>query len=86
VDGELAGIAQYRLRGNRITIFHTEVDLAYEGHGVGTELARSALDDVAARGLELNPSCPFIAAYVRAHPDPYLSVVAEPLRAKVMSG
>lgn len=86
VDGVLAGVATYGLRGERITIFHTEVDPEYEGHGVGTQLAKSALDDVAARGLELNPRCPFIAAYVREHPDLYLDLVAERLREQVMAG
>lgn len=84
LDGELAGFAQYRIDGPRITIFHAEVDPALGGRGIGSQLARAALDDVARRGLELVPRCPFIAAYVRRHPDPYLDLVAEPLRAKVM--
>jgi uncharacterized protein len=86
VDGELAGFAQYRLEGDRVTIYHAEVDPEYEGHGVGTQLAKTTLDDIAARELELNPRCPFIAAYVRQHPDPYLDLVAEPLRDRVMAG
>lgn len=86
VDGDLAGFAQYRLDGERITIFHAEVDREYEGKGVGGQLAKSALDDVRARGLELNPRCPFIAAYVRRNPDPYLDIVVEGLRDNVMAG
>ncbi len=86
VDGELAGFAQYRLEGDRITIFHAEVDPEYEGHGVGSQLAKTTLEDVAARELELNPRCPFIAAYVRQHPDLYLDLVAGPLRDRVMKG
>lgn len=86
VDGELAGFAQYRLRDGRITIFHAEVDPAYEGRGVGSQLASSALADVRARALELVPRCPFIAGYVRRHPDLYLDLVAEPLREQVMAG
>jgi predicted GNAT family acetyltransferase len=86
VDGQLAGFAQYRLAEDRITIFHAEVDPDYEGQGIGSQLAKSALDDVAARGLELNPRCPFIAGYVRRHPDPYLGIVAGPLRERVMAG
>jgi hypothetical protein len=85
VDGELAGFAQYRVEGRRITIFHAEVDPAFEGRGVGSQLAKEALDDVGRQGLELVPRCPFIAAYVRRHPDPYLGLVAEPLREQVMA-
>ncbi|HWD70539.1 MAG TPA: GNAT family N-acetyltransferase [Solirubrobacteraceae bacterium] len=85
LDGEIAGFAQYRVDGQQITIFHAEVDPAIEGRGVGSQLAKTALDDVRRRGLELVPRCPFIAAYVRRHPDLYLGLVAEPLREGVMN-
>ena len=85
VDGELAGFAQYRLHGDRITMFHTEIDPAYEGRGVGSGLIRAALDDVRERGLELVPLCPFVADYVRRHPDRYLELVAAPMREKVIA-
>ena len=85
VDGELAGFAQYRVQNGRSTIFHAEVDTAYEGRGVGSQLAQSALADVRARDLELIPRCPFIADYVRRHPDQYLDLVPEPLRDRVMA-
>jgi hypothetical protein len=86
VDGALAGFILYRLDGERITMVHTEVDPDYEGHGVGSELAKVALADVRERGLELMPQCPFIADYVRRHPDGYLDLVPESLRATVLSG
>jgi predicted GNAT family acetyltransferase len=86
VDGELIGFAQYRIEDAEITIFHTEVDAAHQGQGIGSQLARHALDDVRERGLELAPTCPFIAAYVRRHPEPYLEIVTEPLRERVMAG
>lgn len=86
VDGRLAGFAQYRLDGERITIFHTEVEPEYEGHGVGEELARGALDDVRRRGLSLVPLCPFIAGYIHRHPADYLDLVTPGLRGKVMQG
>ncbi len=86
VDGELAGFAQYRLQGQRITIFHAEVDPAFEGQGVGSQLAQSALSDIRERAFDLIPRCPFIAHYVRNHPDDYLDLVPEPLREQVMAG
>lgn len=85
VDGARAGFAQYRLEGERMTILHAEVDPAYGGRGIGSQLARDALTDVRERGLELIPRCPFIAGYVARHPDMYLDLVPEPLREKVMS-
>ena len=86
VDERLAGFSQYRLERERITIYHTEVEPEYEGRGLGNELARAALDDVRRRGLVLVPLCPFIAAYIRRHPDDYLDLVAPSLRQKVMDG
>jgi len=69
VDGVLGGFAQYRLRPGRIVFTHTEVDDAYEGHGVGGTLIRTALDDARARGLRVTPLCPFVRAYIEDHPD-----------------
>ena len=86
VDGRLAGFAQYRLNGTRITMYHTEVEPEYEGRRLGDELARRALDGVRRRGLQLVPLCPFIAAYIRRHPDEYLDLVAPGLRERVMEG
>lgn len=86
VDGRLAGFAQYRLAGDRITMFHTEVEPEYEGRGLGDELASSALDDIRRRGLALVPLCPFISAYIRRHPDGYLDLVVPGLRERVMEG
>lgn len=84
VDERLAGFAQYRLNDDRITIYHAEIDPEYRGRGLGDELARDALQDVRRRGLVLVPRCPFIASYVRRHPDEYLDLVAPGLRERVM--
>jgi uncharacterized protein len=86
VDGRLAGFAQYRLDGERITMYHTEVEPEYEGRGLGDELARLALGDVRRRGLVLVPLCPFIAVYIRRHPGEYLDLVAPSLRERVIEG
>jgi predicted GNAT family acetyltransferase len=75
VDGELAGFAEYRVRGDRVVFTHTEVDDAYEGQGVGSALARSALDDVRATGRNAVPLCPFIRDWIDKHPD-YADLVA----------
>ena len=83
VDGAVVGFAQYRLRDNRISIIHTEVDPAHEGTGIGSGLARAVLDDIRRRQLSVNPICPFFAEYIRRHPDEYLDLVVPALRAKV---
>jgi predicted GNAT family acetyltransferase len=76
VDGGLAGYLLYERRSGRVVLVHTEVvDAAFEGHGVGGRLAAFALDDLRARGLRAVAQCPFVASYVRRHPE-YRDVVA----------
>jgi predicted GNAT family acetyltransferase len=67
VDGELAGYAQYVLRPGRIAFVHTEIHEPYEGLGLGSRLAREALDDARARGLVVEPLCPFIAGFIERY-------------------
>ncbi len=68
-DGERAGFAEYRIDGETITFFHTEIDSAFEGQGIGSALVRSALDDVRGRGLRVVPQCPFVKSWIDKHPD-----------------
>ena len=75
-DGELAGFVTYRLGPRRISVLHTEIDDAFEGHGVGGSLVSEALDDARARGLAVLPFCPFVRSYIKRHPE-YLDLVPE---------
>jgi uncharacterized protein len=70
VDGAVAGFAAYRFRGDDIIVFtHTEVEPAYEGQGIGGVLARGSLDQVRAAGARrVVALCPFISAWIAAHP------------------
>ncbi len=74
VDGQVAGFARYRLAPGRIVFIHTEIDPVYEGKGLGSKLAAGALDAARERSLGIEPQCPFIAAYVKRHPE-YESLV-----------
>ena len=70
VDGELAGIAVYGLSEHAIVFLHTEVDDRFEGHGIGSALARAALDDVRAKGdRDVVALCPFIKGWIEKHPE-----------------
>jgi predicted GNAT family acetyltransferase len=70
VDGELAGFADYRTAEDLITFTHTEVSDAFEGQGVGSALARGALDAVRADGTRrVLPRCAFIRGWIDKHPD-----------------
>jgi uncharacterized protein len=68
-DGEVAGFTRYVTRPTRLVLVHTEVDDAFEGQGLGSALAKGALDDARRRGLRVVPLCPFIASYIERHPE-----------------
>jgi predicted GNAT family acetyltransferase len=76
VDGELAGTLRYTLDGDVVTLVHTEVDPRYEGHGVGGELVKGALEDLRAHGKKARPVCEFVLAYLERH-DEYRDLVQE---------
>lgn len=69
IDGELAGFADTRRRGDAIEIPHTEVDPAFGGKGVGGALVKGALDAIRADGDTVVPTCPFVASWIDKHPD-----------------
>jgi predicted GNAT family acetyltransferase len=82
LDGSQVGFAEYRLDGSTIVFTHTEVDDAAEGKGVGSTLARTALDEARDRGLRVVPRCRFIAAFIGGH-DEYLELVDDENRGLV---
>nr|WP_296067847.1 GNAT family N-acetyltransferase [uncultured Actinoplanes sp.] len=69
VDGELAGLADYRRHDGYLTVIHSEVDPRFRGRGLGGELASRSLDLIRARGEKVKPVCPFFARYVEEHPE-----------------
>lgn len=69
VGADLAGFVDYQLAPDLVVLTHTEVDEAFEGQGVGSALARRALDDVRDGGLKVLIICPFITAWMSKHPE-----------------
>ena len=68
-SGAVAGFATYRRHDDRIVFQHTEVDDAYEGQGVGSTLAKAALDAERHEGRRVVPQCPFIKSYIDRHAE-----------------
>lgn len=68
VEGYVA-LIQYRLLPDAIVFTHTEVPPALEGQGIAGKLVQSVLDDARERALQVIPLCPFVASYIRRHPQ-----------------
>ena len=68
LDGETA-FAEYRLKPGQIILPHTVVPPAFEGKGVAGALARYAFGYARAEGLKVIPTCPFMSAWVKKHPE-----------------
>lgn len=69
VDGDLVGIAVYRLQGDEVVIPHTEIDRDKRGRGLGAVLVQGTLDDVRRMGSTVVPQCWFVAEFIDDHPE-----------------
>lgn len=66
---EHTAFIEYIKAQEKIYLTHTEVPIALEGQGIGTALVHQVLEDVKAKDLTLVPLCPFVAAYIKKHPE-----------------
>ncbi len=64
-DAAAAGAAQEWI------FFHTEVDEAFGGRGLGGILVGQALADAAARGVTVVPLCPFVKSWLEKNEEAY---------------
>ncbi|MCA0238732.1 MAG: N-acetyltransferase [Bacteroidetes bacterium] len=60
---------EYDLQKDRIFLLHTEVPQALAGRGVGNAIVEKALQYIDANNLKLVPLCPFVAAFLKKHPE-----------------
>lgn len=68
-EGKVAGYVEYNVLTDSIMLTHTEVLPEHEGKGIGSFLARESMQAARAMGKRVIPSCPFIATWLRKHPD-----------------
>ena len=69
-DGQRIGFADYFVDASGLFVFpHVEIDPSHGGHGFGGVLVRGSLDSMRQRNAQIVPRCPFVAAWVSAHPD-----------------
>jgi predicted GNAT family acetyltransferase len=76
VDGELAGFTEYHVHGGVMAFIHTEIDPAFSGRGLASQLIQWALDDARRQGVTVQPFCTFVRKFISEHDD-YLDLVRE---------
>jgi len=67
--GQETGLLAYRQRPGQIELMHTEVPRSQRGQGIAEALVRFALDFARENKLEVIPTCRFVQAYLKRHPD-----------------
>ena len=70
VDGYQAELV-YRIKKGRLYLLHTFVPDEIGGRGVAKALAIEGLEYARDNNLKLMVYCPFVAAYVKHHPEWY---------------
>lgn len=81
VDGEFAGVADYRKTDGQIAFPLVEVDPRFRGGGVAAALVRYALDTVRDEGTrQVVPVCPYVQTFIRRYPE-YRALLDGPVRA-----
>jgi predicted GNAT family acetyltransferase len=59
----------YMVVGEKIIFTHTEVPIGHEGQGIGSALAKTALDYARDQNLKVMPICPYVGGYIKKHPE-----------------
>lgn len=68
IDGSLA-VLLYMRRPDKIIYTSTRVPRELESRGVGSALAKAALNFARENDLTVVPNCSFVRAYIQRHPE-----------------
>lgn len=68
INGDVAFIA-YETEGDTLVLTHTEVPEALEGKGIGSVLVTKTLNHIESEGKKIIAQCPFVASYIKRHPE-----------------
>jgi hypothetical protein len=68
IDGLIPKLEYIRAK-DRIFLTHTEVPVKLEGQGIGSQLIKAVLEEIERQDLTLVPLCPFVAGYIKEHPE-----------------
>lgn len=68
VEGFTARIEYIRAK-NKIFLTHTEVPMELNGKGIGSMIVKAVLQEIERQDITLIPMCPFVAMYIKRHPE-----------------
>lgn len=68
LDDETA-VLQYRFHDGKIWLMHTEVPKKLEGRGLASALAHYGLEWAKENNMKAKVLCPFVAIYLKRHPE-----------------
>lgn len=73
VDGTPAGSTYFIAAGTKEdperVFYHTEVDDAFSGQGLASQLMAGAMDDSAQASVTVVPVCPYVKKWLDKHPE-----------------
>jgi len=69
VDGHLAYAAYDLEDPDRIVFTHTVVPDGLSGRGIAAELVKRGLQHARDRKLTVVPQCPYVASFIKRHPE-----------------
>lgn len=67
--GDKVAYLEYIRVPTAVYLTHTEVPPGFEGQGVGSSLVKQVLKILKAEEAKIAPMCPFVAAYIKRHPE-----------------
>lgn len=76
-EGHYSIIKFEMINDNLINLYHTEVHPSLSGKGIGNMLVLKTLKYCKEHHLKVVPTCPFVAAFIKRHPE-WNSIVENP--------
>jgi predicted GNAT family acetyltransferase len=70
LDGQVAALADYRIKDNSVSFFHTYTQPALRGQGLAEEVVTFAMDDIEKNTtLRVLPMCWYVADWFERNQD-----------------
>jgi uncharacterized protein len=67
--GDALCLLDYRLSPGKLVIYHTEVPQPVERLGLAARMTRAALEFARSENLQVEPRCPYTAAFIHKNPE-----------------